>query len=176
MQLKDIRVFVCVPGVGKTFLEQTNNRFVDLDRLKAEYKYGISGADRQNFEANKGNRGKVIRADANEYIEKIFLNYYYHTNKILLFAPNPDMVNMIVANDIPYCLVYHSKNKETVEEIRQRMRDRGNQENYIDSMTAPEIMEVFYHNSVSDTRPAFKIELFKGEYLSDKLLPILNQK
>ena len=37
-------------------------------------------------------------------------------------------------------------------------------------------MEEFYKNSVTDTRPTFKIELFKGEYLSDKLLPLLNKK
>lgn len=175
MKLEDIRVFVCVPGVGKTTLEEMDDRFVDLDRLKSEYKYGVNSQNKIEFEANKGNRGQLIHEDANEYIEKLFLNYLEHTDKILLFAPNPAMVEMIVKYNVPYCLVYHSKDKETVEEIRQRMRDRGNKENFIDSMTAPDIMEDFYMKSVTDTRPTFKIELFKGEYLSDKLLPLLDK-
>ena len=172
MDLKDIRVFVCVPGVGKTTLEEMDNRFVDFDRIKAEYKYGVIGRDKRAFEANKGNRKQPIHRDAEKYIEKMFLDYFNNTEKILLFAPNPAMVDMIVSHKIPYCLVYHSMDDETVAEIRQRMRDRGNKENYIDSMTSPQILKVFYHNSVTDTRPAFKIELFKGEYLSDKLLPL----
>ena len=174
MELKDIRVFVCVPGVGKTTLAEMDNRFVDLDSLKAEYKYGLTKLNKNFFEANKGNRGKVVHADANQYIEKTFLKYYKETNKILLFAPNPAIVNMIVSYNIPYCLVYHSKDKETVEEIRKRMRDRGNKENFINSMTSDEIMDKFYYNSITDTRPLFKIELFKGEYLSDKLIPLLD--
>lgn len=176
MKLKDVRVFVCVPGVGKTTLEEMDDRFVDFDRIKAEYKYGVVGHDKKAFEANKGNRNRAIHNDVEKYMEEMFLDYLKNTNKILLFAPNPSMVDMIVSHNIPYCLVYHSIDDETVAEIRQRMRDRGNQENYIDSMTAPQILKVFYHNSVTDTRPTFKIELFKGEYLSDKLLPLFKRR
>ncbi len=162
-------------GLGKTTLEEMDDRFVDLDRLKGEYKYGINSQNKAEFEANKGNRGDVIHKDANEYIEKLFLEYLEHTDKILLFAPNPAMVEMIVRHNVPYCLVYHSKDKETVEEIRQRMRNRGNKENFIESMTGHGIMEEFYEKSVTDTRPTFKMELFKGEYLSDKLIALLNK-
>lgn len=172
MELKDVRVFVCVPGVGKTTLEEMDNRFVDFDRLKAEYKYGINSANKRAFEASKGNRAQVVHQDYNEKMESLLLKYINTTNKILLFAPNPDMVNIIVKHKIPYCLVYHSKDEETVAEIRQRMKNRGNKENYIDSMVSPKIIEGFYKNSVEDTRPLFKIELFKGEYLADKLLKI----
>ena len=93
------------------------------------------------------------------------------TDKILLFAPNPEIVKMIYENKIPYCLVYHSK--EVVQEIEERMRKRGNQENFIRSMIDP--IDEFYEASVTDLRPTFKIELFHGEYLSDKLLDIFNQ-
>ena len=79
---------------------------------------------------------------------------------------------MIYQNKIPYCLVYHSK--KCVKEIEQRMRNRGNQENFIRSMLDP--IDAFYEASVTDKRPAFKIELFEGEYLSDKLIPIFSHK
>ena len=41
MELKDIRVFVCVPGVGKSYLTKSDDRFVDLDDMKARYKYAL---------------------------------------------------------------------------------------------------------------------------------------
>ena len=169
MELKDIRVFVCVPGVGKTYLANTNKKFVDLDNEKAMYKYGYQNLTDKEFERLKGNRNKAeAKADTNEYMLKRFNYYLNETDKILLFAPNPKMVEMIYNSGTPYCLVYHSK--QCVEEIRERMRKRGNQENFINSMLDP--IDDFYNASVTDTRPAIKIELFEGEYLSDKLLPV----
>lgn len=168
MELKDIRVFVCVPGVGKSFLTKLNDRFVDLDNMRARYKYALEDKSEREIEWLKGNRGESVRKDSDQYMEKQLLNLYQNTDKILLFAPNPIMVEMIYRNNIPYCLVYHSK--ECVNEIRQRMRNRGNQENFISSMLDP--IDDFYKASVEDERPTFKIELFQGEYLSDKLLPL----
>ena len=168
MELKDIRVFVCVPAVGKSYLCELDDRFVDFDDKKARYKYGFESLTSSEMERLKGNRGKVLREDSTEYIKKEILRYLKETDKILLFAPNPAIVDMIYENKIPYCLVYHSKS--CVKEIEQRMRDRGNQENFIRSMIDP--IDTFYEASVTDTRPSFKIELFEGEYLSDKLLDI----
>ena len=93
------------------------------------------------------------------------------TDKILLFAPNPKMVEMIVRNKIPYCLVFHSKS--CIFEIEERMKKRGNKPNFIRSMIDP--IDAFYEASVTDSRPAFKIELFEGEFLSDKLLEIFKK-
>ncbi len=172
MELKDIRVFVCVPAVGKTYLTKIDDRFVDLDELKARYKYDFKDdMTEAEMEWLKGNRGKAIREDSTEYIQKTLLDYLNNTDKILLFAPNPLIVDMIYKNKISYCLVYHSKS--CIKEIEQRMRNRGNQENFIRSMIDP--IDAFYEASVTDTRPAFKIELFEGEYLSDKLLKIFEK-
>ena len=172
MNLENIRVFVCVPGIGKTYLSKLDDRFVDLDSIKAMYKYGydenISDFD---FEGFKGNRGEAVRGSTTQYMEQQMLHYLNETNKILLFAPNPQMVEMIVNNHVPYCLVYHSK--ECVEEVRERMRNRGNKENFINAMLNP--IDSFYEASVTDTRPAYKIELFNNEFLADKILPIVNK-
>lgn len=172
MDIKDIRVFVCVPGVGKTWLARHDDRFVDMDMLKAKYKYAQDDASDYEIEVLKGNRGQAVRKDANEYIERITKEYLSGTDKILLFAPNPQMVEMIYKNNIPYCLVYHSK--DCIPEIAERMRARGNQENFIEAMTLP--INEFYAASVNDKRPAFKIELFSGEFLSDKLLEIFSKQ
>lgn len=170
MELKDIRVFVCVPAVGKSYLCNIDDRFVDFDDIKARYKYGYESMSSEEMENLKGNRGKVLREDSTEFIQKELFRILNETDKILLFAPNPIIVDMIYKNNIPYCLVYHSK--DCIDEIEQRMRNRGNQENFIRSMLDP--IDSFYEASVSDLRPAFKIELFRGEYLADKLLPIFS--
>ena len=172
MELKDIRVFVCVPAVGKTYLSKISNRFVDMDKLKAAYKYGEDYNDDENIEKNKGNRTNPLRHDATKYIAMMTKKYLEETDKILLFAPNPQIVQMIYENNIPYCLVFHSK--DCIDEIEQRMRSRGNQENFIRAMVDP--IDEFYSASINDTRPAFKIELHRGEYLSDKLLPLIKEK
>lgn len=171
MELKDIRIFVCVPAVGKSYLCDIDDRFVDFDDMKARYKYGFEDRSREEMERLKGNRGKALREDSTEYIKNQIMKYLKETDKILLFAPNPQIVDMIYANNIPYCLVYHSKS--CIKEIEERMRNRGNQENFIRSMIDP--IDTFYEASVTDTRPAFKIELFEGEYLSDKLLEIFEK-
>jgi len=171
MDLKDIRVFVCVPGVGKSYLANLDDRFVDMDDLKARYKYALENATTQEMEWLKGNRGKAVREDSTEYIKSLTMKLLNETDKILLFAPNPIIVDMIYKQNIPYCLVYHSK--DCVEEYRQRMRSRGNQENFIDSMLDP--IDEFYAASTSDERPAFKIELMPNEYLSQKIWGLFNK-
>lgn len=162
-KFEDIRVFVCVPAVGKTYLCKTNDRFVDLDELKARYKYANENLSEKEIEWFKGNRGEAKRKDSTEYIKSKTLELLNTTDKILLFAPNPAIVNMIYENNIPYCLVFHSK--DCIQEIEQRMRNRGNQENFIRAMIDP--IDEFYENSIKDTRPCLKIELHSGEYLSD---------
>ena len=59
------------------------------------------------------------------------------------------------------------------EEYKQRMRDRGNLENFIESMLGDEIIKQFHKENVSDTRPAYKIELKPKQYLSDVIFDIL---
>lgn len=38
----DCNVIVCGPAIGKTYLASIDNRFVDIDGMKADYKYGIT--------------------------------------------------------------------------------------------------------------------------------------
>lgn len=163
MKLEECRVFVCVPGVGKTYLTEKDDKFVDMDEMKARYKYAQEGCSTREIEWLKGNRGKAVRGNSVEYIKNQTEKFLKETDKILLYAPNPDIVDMLFSLGIKYCLVFHSK--DCVDEIEQRMRDRGNQENFIRAMIDP--IDQFYAASINDTRPTFKVELHRGEYLSD---------
>lgn len=163
MKFEECRIFVCVPAVGKTYLTENDNRFVDMDEMKARYKYAQENYPTKEIEWLKGNRGKAVRGNSVDYIKNQTEKLLKETDKILLFAPNPDIVDMICKLGVQYCLVFHSK--DCIDEIEQRMRNRGNQENFIRSMIDP--IDEFYEASINDTRPAFKIELQRGEYLSD---------
>jgi len=163
MKFEDIRVFVCVPAVGKSYLARTNDHFVDMDALKARYKYANENISEAELEHLKGNRGKSVRNDSVLYIKNQTHKLLNETDKILLYAPNPEIVAMLYSENIPYCLVFHSK--DCLEEIKDRMRQRGNQENFIKSMT--DNIDGYYQESITDTRPVFKIELHANQYVSD---------
>lgn len=156
MKFQDLRAFVCVPAVGKTCLCNLNDKFVDMDELRARYKYAQENATEKELEWLKGNRGEAVRGNATGYIEQRTLDFLENTDKILLFAPNLQIVEMLCKNNIPYCLVFHSK--DCVEEIAQRMRNRGNQENFIRDMVDP--IDRYYAESIRDERPSMKIELY----------------
>ena len=64
MELKDIRVFVCVPGVGKTYLCEQSDKYIDFDEIKFRYKYGYDNLSKQEIELLKGNHGKTINHDS----------------------------------------------------------------------------------------------------------------
>lgn len=170
-KLSDLRIFVCTPATGKTYLEKNYDCFVDMDALKAKYKYG--NLSEKEIELYKGNHEKFdIKRGSIKYISDQIDWYLKNTDKILLFAPNPQIVEVINNKQLPYCLVYTSL--DTLEEIKERMRVRGNQENFIKSMTDP--FEYFFTDHSQDTRPAIKVILNKGEHLSDLIVPILKLK
>ena len=64
-------VIVCGPAIGKTYLAKHDKRFIDLDDMKATYKYGLNNTSRKNKEKGKLNRGKIINNDSTEYAIKI---------------------------------------------------------------------------------------------------------
>ena len=61
MDISKIRVFVCVPAVGKTYLTNMDSRFVDMDNVKCSYKYGLENATDQEKEENPRSRSAKLR-------------------------------------------------------------------------------------------------------------------
>ena len=56
-------VIVCGAAVGKTYLAEHDRRFIDLDDMKANYKYGLQNATREEREKGKLNRETIINKD-----------------------------------------------------------------------------------------------------------------
>ena len=156
-------VVLCGPAVGKTYLSNNDSRFIDLDEMKAKYKYNIKD-DNINFEKNKLNRGKVVHEDSLDYAINI-LNDGIKSERIVLISYNKEILDYVINNEIQYCLVFPSLNSR--EEYIYRMRKRGNNEKFIEAMTNEKDWNSFYERNRNDMKPMNKIELKKGEYLPD---------
>lgn len=169
LKIGDIRVFVCVPGVGKTHLAMHDDRFVDLDREKSMFKYGFDPkTESAEFEKIKCNPPEKKRSGSAEYIKKRIIEEL-ERGKIVLLAPQPEFQEFLVTRNIPYCFVYYTA--DCKEEIRQRMIARGNTESFIKAMIDP--FDEFFRANEEDKKPTFKIVMKRGEYLSDRLYKVL---
>lgn len=157
------KVIVCGPAIGKTYLADHDNRFVDIDGLRAIYKYGLDKNSKE-YESGKLNRGKVVKKDYMEYAKNLLIKTI-EDGKIALLSYHEDLVNYLIDNKIDYCLVY--ADLDSREEYIERMKERGNPDNFIYEMTNEDIWKEFHKKDEEDTNPTYKIKLKKGEYLSD---------
>lgn len=171
MKAEDIRLFICVPAVGKSYLEEIDERFVDMDRLRSLYKHGYpENISNDEIEKIKSNGWKSVASEDEvvEYIRKK-MHEKLADGKYLLFAPHPNIVEMINQEGIPYCLVFSSL--DSIEILTNRMRARGNNEKFVEEMA--KVAYEKYDEHKNDPRSAFKIELKKDEYLSDVIYDFL---
>jgi len=157
-------IIVCGPAVGKTHLAERDKRFIDLDGMKAEYKYGLYNLSNEEKEKGKLNRGEIVNNDSTKYAIKI-LEEAIKNNKIVLLSYSPGILQYVIENKIKYCLVYAGR--DLYEEYAERMKKRGNSFNFIEKMTNKDIWEKFYNENKNDSNPTYKVELKKGQYLSD---------
>ena len=110
------------------------------------------------------NRGKVIHQDSLEYALNI-LKKEIQNDKIVLLSFNKELLAYLWDNNIDYFLVYPNINSR--EEYINRMKKRGNNEKFIESMTNVKDWNLFYSRNKNDTKPTYKIQLDEGQYLSD---------
>ena len=172
MKLSGCRVIVCGPAIGKTYLAEHDQRFVDLDNERAKYKYGLYGKTLRELEEGKLNRGEIIHSDSSEYIINL-LQKELADGKCVLLSYHEKILNYVKQNSIPYCLVF--KGLECKDEIIERMRVRGNPEKFIEVYDDNQRWKEFYEINLNDKDATFKIELKKGEYLSDLVDKIFNE-
>jgi len=158
------RVIVCGPAVGKTYLAKHDDKFVDIDGIKADYKYNLYDVSEKEKERGKLNRGKVHKTDSSQYAIKLLLDTF-NNKKIALLSYHEKLINFLIENEIEYCLVYADKCLR--KEYAERMRKRGNTENFIEQMTSENAWNNFYEENEFDNKPKYKIKLKKGQYLSD---------
>lgn len=171
-RITNCHVIVCGPAVGKTYLAKHDNRFIDLDAKKAKYKYGLTDLDSVENERNKLNRGPVVNHGSSKYIIGL-IDTELEKGKYLLLSYHEEILNYIISNNIPFCLVYPSK--ELQNEYAKRMKDRGNNEIFVEEMTRDDKWNYFYDKNPNDKTPTYKIKLKKGQYLSDVVNQIINE-
>lgn len=164
MKKINCNVIVCGPAVGKTFLANHDKRFIDLDEIKGRYKYGLDNVSSEVYENGKLEREEVINNDSSLYAIEI-LKKEIKNNHIVLLSYNKKLIKYIQDKRITYCLVYASLDSN--EEYIERMKKRNNNEVFISKMTNKEVWEKFYYENKNDKNPTYKIELKKGQYLSD---------
>ena len=164
MKKYDCKIILCGPAVGKTYLADHDDRFVDIDGMRAKYKYGIDEQSNEEFERGKGSRRKTINHDSMEYSIKL-LEHTIKNNKIALISYQKELLDYVINNNLDFCLVYADINSR--DEYIKRMRNRGNNEAFVDTMTSKEVWEDFYNRNENDIRPKYKIKLKSDQYISD---------
>lgn len=164
MKRINCNVIVCGPAAGKTFLARNDDRFIDLDDIKGRYKYGLDNVSDEEYEYGKLNRGKVVNNDSSDYAINI-LEEEIKNNHIILLSYNKKLIKFIQDNKIDYCLIYASLDSR--DEYIERMKKRNNCEVFINEMTSNEVWRKFYDENKNDKNSKYKMELKKGQYLSD---------
>lgn len=162
--MKNIKVIVCGPAIGKTYLARHDDRFVDLDDERAKYKYGLFDVSEYELERGKLNRTCVVNDDSSDYIIRR-LEEELKKGKIILLSYHEKILNYVISKGMDYCLVYASK--EAREEYIERMRTRGNQDNFIESNASEKNWDKLYEKNKNNSTARYKIELEKGKYLKD---------
>jgi len=157
-------IIVCGPAIGKTYLAKQDSKFVDIDGMKADYKYNLYNLPIEEKEKSKLNRGKIVNNNSSEYAIEL-LKQTISENRIALLSYNKKIINFIIENKYEYCLVYADKNLNN--EYAKRMKKRGNNDIFVDQMTNLKNWEEFYEKNINDKTSTYKIKLKSGQYLSD---------
>ena len=58
--MKKCNIIVCGPAIGKTYLAMHDERFVDVDGMKADYKYNLYGLPIEEKEKGKLNKNTKL--------------------------------------------------------------------------------------------------------------------
>lgn len=146
-------------AIGKSTLADKYNDVIDLE--SSNFEYLISDELKKiPVEQRKGlkNRVKNPEYPLNYYNELI---YNLEKDKTVLFACKKEIVELLNKNNIIYYIVYPEKNM--LEEIINRAKKRGNNEQFVSRIT-----QVYYDDFPKSNDKV--IWLQKGKYLEDVLL------
>ena len=158
-------IIVCGPAIGKSYLAEHDNRFVDIDEMKADYKYNLYGISKEEKENGKLNRGETVNSNSSKYAIELLEKTIANNQVALISYASKKIMSFIIDNGYEYCLVYANKNLR--DEYAERMRSRGNSTIFVEKMTNQEHWDEFYKKNVNDEFAKYKIELKSGQYLSD---------
>lgn len=161
--IKKVKVFLCVPASGKSYLAENNKQFIDIDREEEIYKYNLA-KQISNLELAKGQgmHGDIVNKDCQIVMQKRALDCISQ-GKIILCSLRDYWIDFFVANKIDYAIVQYPPMLK--DEFAQRMRMRGNTEIFINKII--KICTDMYEIRENDKNAYIKIDLKSGEHLSD---------
>ena len=145
-------------AIGKSTLAKKYSKVIDLESSNFEYIID-ENLKKIPVEQRKGLKNRIKNPDYP-------LNYYNEIiselkkNSIVLFAPKPEVVELLHQNNIDYNVVWPEENM--LDEIIERSRKRGNNEEFISKIT-----NVYYRDYPKENDNVYWLK--KGQYLEDVL-------
>ena len=167
MELKGIkfRAIMATPGLGKSYLGDNYEEFVDCDEVRLFCKYVIpKEITREELELTKCRRPFEKRQNWEELLEKE-LQEHLKNGKILIFAPHSQSREFLIRNKISYLFVYPKKNMK--KQIKQRMIERGNCQEVVKEND--DLFDDYYFKNNLEAFASVKYRVKKNQYLSDVL-------
>ena len=146
-------------AIGKSTLAKKYSNVMDIEIINFEYIIDEELA-KIPIEQRKGIKNRTKNPDYP-------LNYYNEIisslkqNNIVLFATKPEIVELLHQNNIDYYVVWPEKNM--LDEIIERSKKRGNNEEFISKIT-----NVYYRDYPKENDKV--IWLPKGQYLEEVLI------
>lgn len=171
-KLKEVKVFLCIPATGKSYLASIDSRFVDVDQEEAMYKFDYDKNMTQDEYAKLQGHGVIVKKDSEDFIHQRILEHLKN-GKIILSATHKHMFKFLEEQKIPYVIIQYSGDK--VEHFKRRMRQRGNTEDFIEAMVGGGRREEAYQRHKANQYATAVLDIDENEYLSDIMWTIFGK-
>lgn len=103
---------MATPGLGKSFVCDRDNHFVDADEERLRSKYVVpENITRDELERTKGDRPFERRSKHDVYIDLLYkkLDDYVKEGKIIIAAPHPELYEYFKTRNLRFVFIYPSK-------------------------------------------------------------------
>lgn len=162
---KNIQIFACSSGTGKTTFAKKNLNFIDLDKEKFFCKHPdiprtIDDEQLEKLKCKVINKSKDYPKNYINLIKK-----YLAEDKNLLVVPEPLIMSIIEENDLPYVLIYPDITCK--EEYKKRMMSRGNSKEFAGWFDM--FYDRYFMDNENNTKACMKIKLQSGEFVEDAI-------
>ncbi len=160
---KNVQIFACSSGTGKTWLARQNSDFVDIDREKFLCKYPELDKNISDKEIEK--LKDKVKTKSKDFPENFIKRIHdlIARGKNLLVVPEPLIMDIIHKNNWGYVLIY--PDKDCKNEYTKRVLERGNSKEF--AMWHDMFFDMYFMQCEKDDKAIMKIKLKPGEFLSD---------
>ena len=168
--LRKNKIFLCICATGKTTLASLDLRFVDIDGEEAKYKFDYDEQMTYAQMSKLQGHGKVVKENSEEYIHNKILEYI-KSGKIILSATHKHILKFLEEQNLPFVIIQYSPDE--VDYFKERMRNRGNTEDFIEAMLGHRAEAYVRHQN--NKNASLVLDIHHGEYLSDLMWQIFGK-